>query len=167
MDKIFNKAIEALKALPAQDRERISWEILQRLEDKNEWDRIVSTDQAQNWLAKSSKEAIREYDKMAKRMSSSPISICSDASLREDSYWNRFDDLPEDVRKLAEANFKLWQDNPTHPSLRFKQIHRELPIFSFRVGMRHRTVGVRTNDNRLAWFWIGSFQNFQDIIANS
>ncbi len=167
MEDIFNQAIAALKALPQVDRERISWEIIKRLEDKGEWDAIVGTSQAQDWLAKTADQALAEYHKVTKRLAIAPLAACTNASLREEAYWAEFDDLPGDMRKLAEKNFRLWQDNPSHPSLRFKQIHKELPVFSFRVGMRHRTVGVQAPDNKIAWFWIGSFGHFKDVITDT
>ena len=39
-----------------------------------------------------------------------------------------------------------------------------LPIFSFRVGMQHRTVGVETADEKIVWFWVGSFEMFEELI---
>jgi len=165
MEDIFNQAIAALKALPQVDRERISWEIIKRLEDKGEWDALVSTDAAQAWLAKAAEAALVEYDKVTRRQSIAPIAAVQASSLREETYWAEFDDLPDDLRKLAEKNYRLWQETPTHPSLRFKQIHKDLPVFSFRVGMRHRTVGVQAPDDKIAWFWIGSFAHFKEVVA--
>jgi hypothetical protein len=52
-----------------------------------------------------------------------------------------------------------------HPSLRFKQIHVEEPIFSFRVGMQHRAVGVQVEAGKIAWFWLGSFKHFRDPVG--
>jgi len=42
MGNLVEKAFEALKTLPEVDRERIAWEIIQRVEDKTEWDRIIA-----------------------------------------------------------------------------------------------------------------------------
>ncbi len=164
MSDIVNKAVEALMGLPKVERDRIAWEIIDRVEDKNEWDRIVSSEASQHWLEKASDKALKEYQGIEKRLSRSLISLPSGEYLREDSYWAAFDDLPRDIQKLAESNYKLWKEKPSHASLRFKQIHPSRPIFSFRVGLRHRTVGVQTSDDKLAWFWIGSFQQYQDLV---
>jgi len=164
MGQILEQAISALREMPTVDSERIAWEIIERLEDKNEWDRIVGMDKSQNWLGSAAEKALREYEKISKHLSLSAISVPFDNLLREGAYWKGFDDLPADVRILAENNYKLWQENPTHPKLRFKQIHRKKPIFSFRVGMRHRTVGIRSDDDKIVWFWIGSFQQFESMI---
>lgn len=165
MPDIVTKAFEALKSLPAEDRDRIAWEILERVEDKSEWDRLIALPEARRWLEKEAQQALKIYRKMRKPLAQTFVSVSPEPLLREDAYWRHFDELPAAVRKLAERNYELWKKNPNHPSLRFKQIHPELPIFSFRVGMRHRTVGVRADDQRVVWFWMGSFEHFRALIG--
>jgi hypothetical protein len=164
MGELLNQAFEALKTLAPEDRERIAWEIIERVEDKTEWDRLVVTPQAQDWLACEATKALRSQEKLENTYSLSPISVSHDNLLREAPYWQHYDDLPPDIRKLAETNFHLWKENPNHPGLRFKKIHTTLPVVSFRVGMRHRTVGVETEKQKVAWFWVGSFENFASTI---
>ena len=165
MGEVLDRAFKALKTLPEQERERIAWEIIERVEDKTEWDKIISTDTAQDWLEKASAKALKEYTKVADKLAMKFISLNMDNVLREGSYWETFDDLPIDVKKLAEKNYKLWKESKNSPGLRFKQIHKTLPIYSFRVGMKHRTVGVETDDDKIAWFWVGSFQTFNKTIS--
>lgn len=165
MVDILNKAFEALKTLPKKDRDRIAWEILERVEDKNEWDRLITLPGARRWMEKEAAVALKKYKKMRRPLEVSFVSVSRDAMLREDAYWRHFDELPLAVRKLATSNYELWKKNPNHPSLRFKQIHPEQPIFSFRVGMNHRTVGVRADDDRIVWFWMGSFEHFRELIG--
>ena len=31
--------------------------------------------------------------------------------------------------------YRLWKENPAHPSLRFKKVHPRLPIYSVRVDL--------------------------------
>lgn len=167
MVEILNKAFEALKMLPKEDRDRIAWEILERVEDKSEWDRLIVLPEAHRWLEKGAAVALKKYRKMSRPLDVAFVSVDRDAMLREDAYWRHFDELPLAVRKLATSNYELWKKNRNHPSLRFKQIHPEQPIFSFRVGMRHRTVGVRAPDDRIVWFWMGSFEHFREQIGVS
>ncbi len=164
MGEILNKAFNLLKTLPEEDRERIAWEIIERVEDKAEWDKIVAAPDSQRWLETHAKAALKEYGKINKKLSLTFISIPMDNLLREESYWKHFDELPSDLRTLAEKNYHLWKENPNHPGLRFKKIHAELPVFSFRVGMLYRTVGVETEDGKVVWFWIGSFDHFKELI---
>ena len=165
MPDLLKKAFEALKTLPPEDRDRIAWEIIERVEDKSEWDRLIALPEAQDWLRKEAERALKAYRKMRKPMAQSFVSVNSDAMLRGDAYWRHFDELPLAVRKLAGGNYELWKKNPNHPSLRFKRIHPELPVFSFRVGMGHRTVGVQSDDDRIVWFWMGSFEHFRELIG--
>jgi hypothetical protein len=163
MVELLDKAFEALKTLPAEDRDRIAWEIIARVEDKTEWDKLIALPESQRWLKQEAAKALKEYKKLSRPLSGGFVSLSHDAFLREDSYWRHFDELPAEVRKLAESNYELWRKNPNHPSLRFKQIHAELPIFSFRVGMQHRAVGVQIDDGKVAWFWMGSFKHFREV----
>ena len=110
MGNLVEKAFEALKTLPEVDRERIAWEIIQRVEDKTEWDRIIALPDSQNWLAESAKKALKAYAKNRKKLSMTLIAIDQDQPPREEAYWHHFDDLPAEVRELAEENFHLWKE---------------------------------------------------------
>jgi len=164
MDKLIDRAIEALKSLPPEDCERIAWEIIERVEDKTEWDNIIATPKAQAWLENEAAGALKKFRKIEKNLSRTFISIPHDHLLREEPYWKHFDELPPETKKLAEKNYRLWKESPGHPGLRFKKIHATLPVFSFRVGMRNRTVGVEVEDDKIAWFWVGSFENFKALV---
>ena len=165
MSDIVDQAVEALMTLAKPERDRIAYEIIERIEDKSEWDRIVSSAASQKWLEKAADKTLKTYERQELRLSYHLISLPSEEYLREDSYWQAYDDLPDDIRKLAEKNYKLWKESPSDPSLRFKQLHETLPIFSFRVGLKYRTLGVQTADEKIAWFWIGSFDQYKDIIS--
>ena len=166
MGKILDRAIAALNSLPSEESERIAWEIIERLEDKSEWDCLVSSETAQRWLEQSAKQALSAYKKTAMRSSGNLISLPpSEIRIRSDSYWNCFDELPREVRVQAEKNYDLWKVEPKHASLRFKPVHRTLPIFSYRIGLRYRTVGVRADDDRVLWFWIGTFEAFEKLVG--
>ncbi len=165
MSEIVDQAVAALMAQPKAERDRIAWEIIERLEDKSEWDKLVMSADSQKWLEQAARKALATYKTMERRLSMPLISLPSEEYLREDSYWNGFDELPDEMRKLAEKNYKLWKENPSHPSLRFKKVHEKMDIFSFRVGLKYRTLGVETGDKKIAWFWIGSFDQFKDLIS--
>ncbi len=71
--------------------------------------------------------------------------------------------LPEQVRQQARQAYALFQQNPHHPSLRFRQVHLVRPIFSARVGLHYRAVGVREGNN-IFWFWIGSHAEYDRLL---
>ena len=74
-----------------------------------------------------------------------------------------FDELPKNVREQATNAYKLFQENPYHSSLRFKQIHPTRPIFSVRVGLGYRALGLRENVS-IIWFWIGSHSDYDKLL---
>lgn len=51
-------------------------------------------------------------------------------------------------------DYKLWLGNPAHPSLRFKKVHDTEPIYSARVDLDWRALGVLDGDT-VVWFWVG------------
>jgi len=75
-----------------------------------------------------------------------------------------FSRLLAEVRLHARRAFRLWQKDPTHPSLRFKRIHATMPIFAVRIGIHWRVVGVQRED-RMVWFWIGSHSDYDSLVA--
>lgn len=164
MNKNFEQAMAALRDLPEEERERISAEILERLNDRQQWQDIVNTQRSWSWLKANSDRAIREYDRIAKKLSFSLVNVPFDNLLRESTYWERMEKLPEEIRKRAEKTYALWRENPKHPMLRFKKIHPSLPIYSFRVGPSYRTIGVESSDGHLIWFWVGSFDDFTNTV---
>jgi len=72
--------------------------------------------------------------------------------------------LPAHVRQQAREAYRLFQQNPTHPGLRFKQVHVDPPIYSARVGISYRAVGVRDGDT-VVWYWIGSHADYDKLLA--
>ena len=41
-------------------------------------------------------------------------------------FWKCFDRLPREIQDLATKAYRLWRENPAHPSLRFKMVHPTL-----------------------------------------
>lgn len=72
--------------------------------------------------------------------------------------------LPSEVRRHARRAYRQFTEDPSHPSLRFKPIHAKDPIYSARVGMHYRAVGVLTG-NEIIWFWIGTHAEYDRLIA--
>jgi hypothetical protein len=63
------------------------------------------------------------------------------SELTED-FIERYRKLPETVRKTARKNYNLWKENPYHPSLEFKPVRATRGIYSIRVGLGWRALGV-------------------------
>jgi len=77
-----------------------------------------------------------------------------------DRFWQRYDRLPREVRKLADKSFGLLKSNPGHPSLQFKKVGG---LWSARVGLAHRALAVEDGSDYL-WVWIGSHDEYERII---
>jgi len=74
--------------------------------------------------------------------------------------------LPEDVRKSAKEAFKLFSKNPYYPSLHFKRVHSTMPVFSVRISLNYRAVGI-LDDNEIVWFWIGSHADYEKLLKTT
>jgi hypothetical protein len=72
------------------------------------------------------------------------------------AFWDAYDKLPAEVRKLADKNYALLKQNPHHPSLQYKKVGR---YWSVRIGRRYRALAVQIDEGML-WFWIGSHAEY-------
>lgn len=71
--------------------------------------------------------------------------------------------LPEHIQRQAREAYAIFRDNPNHPSLWFKQVHPTRPIYSARVSLGYRALGIREGDD-IVWFWIGSHADYERLI---
>lgn len=72
---------------------------------------------------------------------------------------------PGAVRAKIKLAYELWTENPYHPSLRFKKVHATLPIYSARVDLNWRVVGV-VKDDAVVWFWVGSHNDYERLLKS-
>jgi len=71
--------------------------------------------------------------------------------------------LPAKVRRQAQHAYRLFQQDPGHPGLHFKQVHDDPPIYSARVGIKYRAIGAIDGDT-VVWFWIGSHASYDRLL---
>jgi hypothetical protein len=72
--------------------------------------------------------------------------------------------LPAEIRTQAASAFELWRRDRYHQSLHFKRVHPSRPMFSVRVGLRYRALGMVDGDT-ITWFWIGSHADYDRLIG--
>lgn len=84
-------------------------------------------------------------------------------SVTTDRFRKTFDQLPRAVKVKAKSSYLLWQTDPYHPSLNFKLVYSTKQIYSVRIGLSYRALGVKEGDT-LIWFWIGSDQDYNNLI---
>jgi len=71
---------------------------------------------------------------------------------------------PNRPRAKARAAYELWAANPSHPSLRFKRVHDTRPIYSVRIDLDWRAVGV-LKDDVVVWFWVGAHAEYERLLS--
>ena len=68
-----------------------------------------------------------------------------------------FADLSKQVQEQTRAAYRQSKEDPSYPSLRFKKVHPELPIY------RKRRVGQLDGDT-VIWFWVGSHAEYERLL---
>jgi hypothetical protein len=77
------------------------------------------------------------------------------------SFWRCFAQLPAHIQQLSYEKYRLWLNNPQHPSLRFKPFRGE--HWSVRVGNHYRAVGYWQDDETFVWTWIGTHEDYNKL----
>ncbi len=85
-------------------------------------------------------------------------------SVTTDRFRKALAKLPKNVQGKARDSYKTWKLNPHHSSLHFKQIHSKREIYSIRVGLSYRALGV-VSKSVIIWFWIGSHEDYNNLIV--
>jgi len=80
------------------------------------------------------------------------------------SFWKAYVSLDKTIRLRARKAYHLWAQNPFHPSLRFKCINSEENIWSVRVALGYRAVGLLEGD-AVTWFWIGNHDEYERFFS--
>lgn len=80
------------------------------------------------------------------------------------SFWKAYRSLDGSIRRRAKKMYQLWVQNPFHPSLRFKCINSQENIWSVRVTLGYRAVGI-LEDDTVTWFWIGNHDDYERFFS--
>ncbi|MBI1870875.1 MAG: hypothetical protein HYS07_06765 [Chlamydiae bacterium] len=75
-----------------------------------------------------------------------------------------FAKLPKEVQSQARDAYKQFKQNPFYPSLRYKRVHSTKPIYSVRITLEYRAIGVQI-ENEIIWFWIGSHDDDAKLLS--
>jgi mRNA-degrading endonuclease RelE of RelBE toxin-antitoxin system len=76
-------------------------------------------------------------------------------------FWRSYRQLPPEIQRTADKNFRLLAENPHHPSLHFKKIGDDL--WSVRIGRRYRALAT-VESNAYVWFWIGTHAEYDKLV---
>jgi mRNA-degrading endonuclease RelE of RelBE toxin-antitoxin system len=80
------------------------------------------------------------------------------------SFWDTYNSLDDSIRHKARKAFQLWEQNPFHPSLHFKCINTRENIWSVRIDLSYRAIGIFEKDT-VTWFWIGSHDDYRRFFS--
>jgi hypothetical protein len=80
------------------------------------------------------------------------------------SFWSAYTALSKENRQRARKAFRLWAQNPFHPSLHFKCIDSSEGIWSVRITLVYRAIGILEGD-MITWFWIGSHDDYERFFS--
>jgi hypothetical protein len=83
-------------------------------------------------------------------------------SFTTDRFWKCYGDLPQDIRAQAKEAYRVFLADPYYPSLHFKRIHASRPVFSVRISIDYRAIGIMDGDS-IVWSWIGSHAEYDRI----
>ncbi|MEH1797450.1 MULTISPECIES: ParE family toxin-like protein [unclassified Nostoc] len=75
----------------------------------------------------------------------------------------KLDELPASVQQQAAKAYALWLLDPYHNSLQFKRVSQRQPIYSARVSLDYRVLGL-LQDDRIYWFWIGAHAEYDELL---
>lgn len=67
------------------------------------------------------------------------------------------------IQARARRAYNLFLDHPEHPSLRFKKVAQLENVYSVRIGLGYRALGV-LEASTVIWFWIGSHADYDRMI---
>ena len=80
------------------------------------------------------------------------------------TFRKRLNQLPLSVQEQAEKAYELWREDPYHNSLQFKRVSQRQPIYSARVSLNYRVVGLLEPNDHIYWLWIGAHDEYDELL---
>ncbi|MHC5825912.1 MAG: ParE family toxin-like protein [Nostoc sp.] len=75
----------------------------------------------------------------------------------------KLDGLTASVQEQAAIAYALWRSDPYHNSLQFKRVSQRQPIYSARISLDYRVLGL-LQDDQIYWFWIGAHAEYDELL---
>ncbi len=83
-------------------------------------------------------------------------------SLTTPDFWGSYAQLRPEIKTLAKRAYRIWINNPRHPSLCFKKVR---DFWSIRIGKGYRALAIRQEDT-FYWFWIGKHDEYERLLVS-
>lgn len=87
-------------------------------------------------------------------------------SFTQKSFWDAYRNLPDHIQKQARESYRFFASDPAHPSLDFKRVSRRRPVYSVRVSIDYRALGV-LESGEIVWFWIGAHHEYDRLLRRT
>ena len=84
-------------------------------------------------------------------------------SFARQSFWDAYRRLPAHVQQHARESYRFFSSDPRHPSLDFKRVSERRPVYSVRVSIDCRALGVMDQGD-MVWFWIGPHHEYDRLL---
>ena len=136
MTQLLNKAINKAHALSIPEQDILASIILDEIDSEKNW--ATSFAKSQDLLSSMAAEAITEHAAGKTK----PLQRLLMESKTAEKFRALLSTTPQSIQLKAKACYRLWFQNPDHPSLRFKKVHQTLPIYSVRINLNWRSVGA-------------------------
>jgi len=78
-------------------------------------------------------------------------------------FWRLFERLPNEIQDHASQAYVRFRNDPYYPSLNLKLVSTKEPIYSVRIGIHYRAVGLLEGDT-MTWFWIGIHDDYERLL---
>lgn len=79
------------------------------------------------------------------------------------NFRKQLNQLPISVQEQTNKAYALWRTDPYHPSLQFKRVSQRQPIYSARVSLNYRALGLLEKEH-IYWFWIGTHAEYDELL---
>jgi hypothetical protein len=76
------------------------------------------------------------------------------------SFQKLYAGLPQNIQNLAYEKYRLFQQNPFHPSLEFQAKGK---VWTVAIGRSYRAIARRVGTD-LYWIWIGSHEDYNNVL---
>ncbi|MCX6197688.1 MAG: hypothetical protein NTY88_00515 [Bacteroidetes bacterium] len=84
-------------------------------------------------------------------------------SVANKDFWDSYNALLKEIQKTANKAYGLFEENPSHPSLHFKKVNDNPLVYSVRISINYRALGVLASDT-IVWFWVGNHDAYEATI---
>ena len=81
-------------------------------------------------------------------------------SFTHPDFWACYYRLPKQIQNLADSKFELFKKDHYHPSLNFS---KKGGVWTVNIGYHYRALAFR-EDIDIVWFWIGTHEDYNNLM---